>query len=127
MLFRSYRTLFGFGPGAFADLAQTAHVRAAEMTLFKSLVEYGVVGSMLFFCFVFAAIFSNDADMEIKIAVSMTLLLNGSYTAFFQPLALALLIWPRGRGTPRASAPRGLGCEAETGMATVATNGSPPT
>jgi hypothetical protein len=93
----TYRTLFGFGPGSFSDLALTAHTSAAEMTLFKSLVEYGVAGSILFFAFVFTAVFSNNADLELKIAVLMTLLLNGSYTAFFQPLALALLIWPRGR------------------------------
>jgi len=93
----TYRTLFGFGPGSFADLASTAHTSAAEMTLFKSLVEYGLVGSIMFFSFVCAAVFSNSADLEIKVAVLMTLLLNGSYTAFFQPLALALLIWPRGR------------------------------
>lgn len=89
-----WRTLFGFGAGSFADLAARAHYPVAEMPLFKMVLEFGVLGALLYFLTVGYYLFSSPAPRIVSLAIAITFLLNGIYAAFGQALALGLLLWP---------------------------------
>jgi hypothetical protein len=88
-----WRALFGYGAGAFANYAERAHYGAAEMALFKMVLEFGLVGAVAYFGFLFACLFYSPAPRFLTLAVGITYFLNGIYTPFAHGLALSLLLW----------------------------------
>ena len=89
-----WRTLFGYGAGAFTNYASGVHsYAAAEMALFKIVFEFGLVGAVAYFGFLFCCLFSSPAPRLLTLAVGITYLLNGIYTPFAHGLALSLLLW----------------------------------
>ena len=100
--------LFGFGAGAFPGYAMRMPFPVAEMTLFKMLLEYGVLGAALYFAFIFYCVFRSTAPVIVRLAVALTLFLNGPFVPFFHGLALSLLVWtsrPAGDALPPAGKP----------------------
>ena len=65
-----------------------------EMPLFKMVMEFGVVGALVYFAFLGYCFFTCSVSRMIAVAVLLTALLNGLYVPFSQGLALTLLIWP---------------------------------
>jgi hypothetical protein len=88
-----WRTLFGYGAGAFTNYAARVHYAAAEMALFKIVFEFGLVGALAYFAFLFSCLFSSRAPRLLTLAVGITYLLNAMYTPFAHGLALSLLLW----------------------------------
>lgn len=88
------RALFGFGAGTYRDIANTFNRPAAEMTLFKIVVEYGLVGTVLYFGFLFFCIFRSQGPLALRVVLAASLFLNGAYHTFVHSLVLALLVWP---------------------------------
>lgn len=88
-----WRTLFGYGAGAFSDYASQSHYPVAEMALFKVLFEFGLVGAVAYFGFLWCCLASSSAPRMVILAVGITYLLNGIYTTFAHGLALGLLLW----------------------------------
>jgi hypothetical protein len=88
-----WRTLFGFGAGAFSDYAPRAHYGAAEMALFKVVFEFGIVGAVAYFGFLFCCLYYSRAPRALTLAVGITYFLNGVYIPFAHGLALSLLLW----------------------------------
>lgn len=88
-----WRTLFGYGAGSFTSYATRAHYAAAEMALFKIVFEFGLVGTVAYFGFVFCCLFYSPAPRLVTLAVGITYFLNGIYTPFAHGLALSLLLW----------------------------------
>jgi hypothetical protein len=88
-----WRTLFGYGAGAYTNYASGAHYAAAEMALFKIVFEFGLVGASAYFGFLFCCLYSSPAPRLLTLAVGITYLLNGIYTPFAHGLALSLLLW----------------------------------
>jgi len=88
-----WRTLFGYGAGAFADYAPRAHYGAAEMALFKVVFEFGLVGALVYFGFLFCCLYYSRAPRVLTLAVGITYFLNGVYIPFAHGLALSLLLW----------------------------------
>jgi hypothetical protein len=87
------KALFGYGAGAFPGYAVRMPFPVAEMTLFKMVFEYGLLGAALYFAFIFYCIFRSTAPAIVRLAVALTLLLNGPFVPFFHGLALSLLVW----------------------------------
>lgn len=88
-----WRTLFGYGAGAFSTYAAHAHYAVAEMALFKIVFEFGLIGALGYFGFLFCCLLSSRAPPLLTLAVGITYLLNGMYTPFAHGLALGLLLW----------------------------------
>lgn len=88
------RMLFGYGAGSYRDLVHGLNHPAAEMALFKIVVEYGLIGTLLYFGFVLFCIFGARGSFVLRLALVVSLFLNGAYNTFMHSLALALLVWP---------------------------------
>jgi hypothetical protein len=89
-----WRALFGYGAGAFANYASSVHYyAAAEMALFKIVFEFGVIGAIAYFGFLFTCLYSSSAPRLLILAVAITYFLNGIYVPFAHGLALSLLLW----------------------------------
>jgi len=89
-----WRTLFGFGAGSFSELASHSHYSVAEMPLFKMILEFGLLGALLYFLVIGFFLFSSPAPKLLSLAIATAFLLNGIYAVFAQALALGLLVWP---------------------------------
>ena len=88
-----WRTLFGYGAGAFADYAPHARVAVAEMALFKIVFEFGLLGALLYAGFVFGCLYPSRAPRLLTVAVAITYCLNGLYASLAHGLALGLILW----------------------------------
>jgi hypothetical protein len=88
-----WRTLFGYGAGAFPTYASHAHYAVAEMALFKIVFEFGLVGALAYFGFLICCLLTSKTPRLLTLAVGITYLLNGMYTPFAHGLALGLLLW----------------------------------
>jgi hypothetical protein len=102
-----WRTLFGYGAGAYTNYASRVHYAAAEMALFKIVFEFGLVGALAYFGFLFSCLFSSRAPRLLTLAVGITYLLNAMYTPFAHGLALSLLLWNSVPSQGRAGVRRG--------------------
>lgn len=98
--------LFGRGAGSF--VSEAAGYSAAQMSYSKIIFEFGVLGALVYFGFVFYCILSSRAPLLVRIAVSVCYFLNGAYSPTVTGLALSLLLWPGGQqrtaGTKSADA-----------------------
>jgi hypothetical protein len=104
-----WRALFGYGAGAYIEYAHLSPFEAADMPLFKMVVEFGVVGAAIYFAFLARCLFSSGAPRLLCLAIALTFLLNGLYVPSSHAIALSLLILTSSSGTgtsTRASAPR---------------------
>jgi hypothetical protein len=88
-----WRALFGYGAGAFTNYASRAGNGGDEMALFKIVLEFGLVGAVVYFGFLFCCLFYSPAPRVLILAVGITYFLNGIYTPFAHGLALSLLLW----------------------------------
>lgn len=87
------RAMFGYGAGTYRDVVQSLGHPAAEMALFKIVIEFGVIGALCYFGFIFYCIFSAQGPFVVRLAVALCLFLNGAYNTFVHSLALSLLVW----------------------------------
>lgn len=87
--------LFGYGAGSF--LTGAAGYSAAQMSYSKIIFEFGVLGALLYFSFIFYCIFSSRAPLIVRIAVLVCYFLNGAYSPTVTGIALSLLLWPGGQ------------------------------
>jgi hypothetical protein len=89
----AWRTLFGYGAGAFTAYAAKAHYGAAEMALFKVVFEFGLVGAVVYCGVIVCCLYYSSAPRVLTLAVGITYFLNGIYIPFAHGLALSLLLW----------------------------------
>jgi hypothetical protein len=95
-----WRAFFGYGAGSFASYASGVRsYAAAEMALFKIVFEFGIVGAIAYFGFLFSCLCSSSAPRLLILAVGITYFLNGIYVPFAHGLALSLLLWNSAPGS----------------------------
>ncbi|MET0657549.1 MAG: hypothetical protein ABW110_05255, partial [Steroidobacteraceae bacterium] len=97
------RAFLGFGAGAFTDYVPLARLPASEMPLFKMIFEFGAFGAIIYFAFLCYCVFSTDAPLPVRLALFMSLMVNGLSNPFAHGLAFGLLVWTtpwRGRVKP---------------------------
>jgi hypothetical protein len=88
------RALFGYGAGSFVSYSSRIHYfAAAEMALFKMVFEFGLVGAVAYFGFLFGCLYYSSAPRLLILAVGITYFLSGIYIPFAHGLALGLLLW----------------------------------
>jgi hypothetical protein len=96
----AWRALFGYGAGSFQGYSSSVHsYAAAEMALFKMVFEFGLVGAIAYFGFLFTCLFYSPAPRLLILAVGITYFLNGIYNPFAHGLALTLLLWSSASGS----------------------------
>ena len=99
--------LTGHGAGTFLRFARRANEFAAEMAFFKIVFEFGIIGAILNFGFLFYAVLRSSGPPVVKLAVVVAYFMNGIYTPTSHGFALTLLIWPTTRPTTNEGAIRG--------------------
>jgi hypothetical protein len=98
-------TLFGHGAGSFKTLA--VGYAAAEMAHTKMFFEFGVIGGLLYFSFIFFCIFANRAPRVLQMAIVVCYFMNGAYSPTMIGLALTLLLWPNSQASAATEDVRG--------------------
>lgn len=93
------RALFGYGAGSFDRYEKLASYPVAGMALTKMVFEFGVLGAITYFGFLFYCVFATRAPMALRVAIASTFLLSGNYISFAHGLALTLLVWPTAGAT----------------------------
>jgi hypothetical protein len=86
------RALFGYGSGSFFDMA--AGYRAGEMTHAKIIFEFGVLGGLLYFAFIFYCLLGARAPLVLRMGILVAYFMNGAYSPSLTGFALTLLLWP---------------------------------
>jgi len=87
--------LFGHGAGSF-ESASVGYT-AAQMAFTKIVFEFGVLGALVYFGYVFFCIYSNGAPRILQIAITVCTFMNGAYSPTLTGLLLSLLLWPNSR------------------------------
>lgn len=103
------KALFGYGAGQFPLYAASMPFPVAEMTLFKMVFEYGLIGAAMYFSFIAYCLFRSKAPAIVCLAVALSLLLNGPFVPFFHGLALSLLVWTGPADNPAGQRPGAAG------------------
>ena len=87
--------LFGNGAGSF--LTESVGYSAAQMSYSKIIFEFGVLGAVLYFAFIFYCMLSSRAPVVVRVAVLVCYFLNGPYSPTVAGIGLTLLMWPGGQ------------------------------
>ena len=95
----------GKNAGSFKSMA--IGYAAAEMAHTKMFFEFGLIGGLLYFGFIFFCIFANRAPRVLQLAIVVCYFMNGAYSPTMIGLALTLLLWPNSRPTSATGDIRG--------------------
>jgi hypothetical protein len=87
-----FHALLGNGAGSFAEAG--AAYGAAEMAHSKIIFEFGLLGSVLYFGFIFYCIFSSPAPFLLRVGVAVGYFMNGAYSPTITGIVATLLLWP---------------------------------
>lgn len=85
--------LIGYGAGTFQTYSLRSPYPAAGMAIFKIVFEFGLIGAIAYFGFLYDCVARSSAPAVLRFAVGLTFLLSGIYIPFAHALALSLLIW----------------------------------
>jgi hypothetical protein len=97
------RALFGYGSGSYFDGA--VGYNAGEMAHAKIMFEFGVLGSLLYFAFIFHCLLSTRAPIVLRAALLVSYFMNGAYSPTVTGFATSLLLWPSPHVPPEARPP----------------------
>ncbi len=88
------RALLGMGAGSFAEYGTRATVPVAEMIMFKTVFEFGILGALAYWSFIGYCIATSTSVPAARVPIAMTIILGGLYTPFGHCLAFGVLLWP---------------------------------
>lgn len=86
------RALLGYGSGSFFDAA--AGYAAGEMAHSKIIFEFGVLGALLYFAFIFYCLLGSRAPLVLRAGIMVAYFMNGAYSPSVTGFATSLLLWP---------------------------------
>jgi hypothetical protein len=86
------RALLGYGAGSYLEAARSYD--AGEMAHAKIIFEFGVVGALVYFGFIFYCLLGSSAPLILRIAVGVAYFMNGAYSPTVTGVATSLLLWP---------------------------------
>jgi hypothetical protein len=87
------RALFGMGSGMMFRSTPWPLFFVAETGWVKILIEFGIVGFVSYFGFLFFCIFSSRQSLTVRACVAVTPLLSGILDPWSHALMLGLLVW----------------------------------
>ena len=85
------RALLGYGAGSYVEAANGYN--AGEMAHAKIIFEFGVIGALLYFGFIFYCLFRSTAPLILRIAVGVAYFMNGAYSPTVTGVAPAPSVW----------------------------------
>ncbi len=88
------RALFGTGAGTFMSFEERANLPVHESALNKIVFEFGIIGAIVNFSFLFYCLKRSTAPFEIKWACAVMFFMAGIYTPSSHGITLSLLLWP---------------------------------
>jgi uncharacterized membrane protein YagU involved in acid resistance len=88
------RAFLGMGAGSFAEYGLRATVPVAEMIMFKTVFEFGILGALAYWGFIGYCIATSTSVPAARIPILATIILGGLYTPFGHCLAFGVLLWP---------------------------------
>ncbi|MFL6549580.1 MAG: hypothetical protein ACJ8OJ_12860 [Povalibacter sp.] len=86
------RAMFGYGSGSFFDAA--AGYKAGEMAHAKIIFEFGILGALLYFAFIFHCLLRTRAPLVVRAGLLVAYFMNGAYSPTITGFAATLLLWP---------------------------------
>lgn len=87
------RALFGLGSGMMFRTTPWPMFFTAETGWVKILIEFGLVGFISYFGFLFFCIFSSKQPLSVRACIAVTPMLSGILDPWSHALALGLLVW----------------------------------
>jgi hypothetical protein len=87
------RALFGMGSGMMFRSTPWPQFFVAETGWVKMLIEFGIVGFVTYFGFLFFCIFSSRQSLTVRACIAVTPLLSGILDPWSHALMLGLLVW----------------------------------
>jgi hypothetical protein len=99
MLFGQYlwgdpqRWLFGLGAGMMMRMTPKPIFNAAETGWAKLILEFGLVGSIAYFAFLYTCIFKSNQPSVLRVSFAVMTLLSGILDPPVHGLIIPLLIW----------------------------------
>jgi hypothetical protein len=90
--------LLGHGAGSFESSA--VGYTAAQMAFTKIVFEFGILGGLVYFSYMFFCIYSNSAPRILHVAITVCTFMNGAYSPTLTGLLLSLLLWPNSNAPP---------------------------
>ncbi len=88
------RAMFGYGAGAMQLFESKVLWPFGSNPLFKIVFEFGLVGGIAYFAFLYYCLARSTAPAMVRVAVGVGYLLSGVYIPFSHSLAIGLLVWP---------------------------------
>jgi hypothetical protein len=86
--------LVGMGAGSFAGYSNSALYHAAEMSFSKVFFEFGIIGGLLYFAFLFQMVFASKLPLVFKVGMAVSLFLNQAYSMQVVGILLSVFAWP---------------------------------
>jgi hypothetical protein len=87
------RALFGMGSGMMFRSTPWPAFYVAETGWVKMLIEFGLVGFITYFGYLFCSAFRNTQALTIRACISVTLVLSGILDPWSHALILTMLVW----------------------------------
>ncbi|MGA2551157.1 MAG: hypothetical protein ABSF50_13480 [Burkholderiaceae bacterium] len=94
--------LFGYGPGNFHDVEVVAPFNVSELFHSKVIIEFGLLGGLLYTGFLMYCIFTSEAPFVVRLAVVVLHFMNGAYADSVLGMALTLVLLTPRHETVRA-------------------------
>lgn len=88
------RAFFGLGAGMFSAYNSIAIYRVAEMSWVKMISEFGIVGAITYFYFLYSCILRTPLPGLVRLALIILTLLGGIFSPWSHGLILTLAVWP---------------------------------
>ena len=101
------RTLFGLGAGMMMRMTPAPMYHVAETGWAKIILEFGLVGSVAYFGFLYLSIFRASQSIVLRVNLAMMTLMSGILDSPPHGMILSLLLWlaPSVKPTALASQP----------------------
>ncbi|HKU41654.1 MAG TPA: hypothetical protein VJR89_26030 [Polyangiales bacterium] len=87
------RALFGMGSGMMFRSTPWPKFYVAETGWVKMLIEFGLVGFITYFGYLFYSVFSTKQPLTLRACIAVTLVLSGILDPWSHALILSLLVW----------------------------------
>lgn len=87
------RALFGMGSGMMFRSTPWPKFYVAETGWVKMLIEFGLVGFVTYFGYLFLSVFKTKQPLTLRACIAVTLVLSGILDPWSHALILSLLVW----------------------------------
>jgi hypothetical protein len=99
------RWLFGLGAGMMMKTTPLPLYHVAETGWAKILIEFGIIGAVAYFGFLYTCVFRSRQPMALRVNLTTMSLLSGILDGTSHAMIISLLLWPAFEGVATLRAP----------------------